>query len=142
MRSNVKWIQKHHSGPHFLISFINFKHNKLRAEHHISLRPTDGPFCPAQQLHQYLQMRGDTPGPLLVTAANLPVTDRAVNQLLQSLLLACGQDPASFGSHSFRIGRVTDLADKGASEEKIKFLARFHSQAFTKYIRTSGLTLP
>ena len=112
---DVSWFPHHHTGAHYLISFINFKHNKDNSAHQIPLRPTSTSVCPVSFLSRYLTHRGSSPGPLLITSTGSPISDYMVNQLLHSTLLMSQLDPSEFGSHSFRIGRVTDLANTGLS---------------------------
>ena len=52
----------------------------------------------------------------------------------QSLNLI-GLDPQFYKVHSFIIGKATELALSGIPDQEIQARGRWHSSAFTKYIR-------
>ena len=49
--------------------------------------------------------------------------------------------PKKFNTHSFRIGRITDLALSGTSYSRIQTIGRFKSNAFQQYIKPSAITV-
>ncbi len=86
-------------------------------------------------MSDWLQIRGVDQGPLFRDVLGRPILASRVSAILKKALSQAGLDPTSFGTHSFRIGRCSDLAKGGASEAQIRFLGRFHSDAFLKYVR-------
>lgn len=118
------------------VIFQNFKHNSANQKHTIPIRSTGTKLCPVGNLQAYLTLRGTAKGPLFATLLGRPVSAKQVWTTLKKALLWVGLDPVDFGTHSFRIGRCSDLAKNGASDAQIRFAGRFHSSAFLKYIRS------
>jgi len=54
---------------------------------------------------------------------------------MQDILHMAGYSPKSFNTHSFRIGRATDMALEGCSDQQIKLAGRWKSYAFKDYIK-------
>ena len=115
------------------IKFNSFKHHQGRP---ISLviKPSS-PMCPVQAMQKYLELRGSTPGPLFVYPGQPVLSRTCFVQRLKSSLIWVGFDPASFKSHSFRIGAATEAAQRGLPDSEIQALGRWKSSAFKKYIR-------
>ena len=121
---------------HLEVSFTSFKHNKTGKVHKIPVYPHASKACPILAMKSYLSLRGGTPGPLFtLMGSTKPIPAAQVSAVLSRALRVSGENPELFGTHSFRIGRCSELASQGASSEKIKFLGRFHSDAFMKYVR-------
>ena len=55
--------------------------------------------------------------------------------IMKHQLASLAYDPALYNTHSFRIGRATDLATKGYSEAQIAIRGRWKSNAYKKYIK-------
>ena len=66
----------------------------------------------------------------------------SVNRVLKDCLRKRGYDTPRFNTHSFRVGRASDLAIKGASERLIKETGRWNSNAFIDYLRFDLFQLP
>ena len=119
----------------YLFQFTEYKHHKghkpiLRLE-----TQSKGKFCPVKCLTQYLAVRTNAPGPLFLTKSAKPITRLQFWTVLKKCLSKLGRDAANFGTHSFRIGRCTDMVRDGYSDEKIKKIGRWKSTAFRAYNR-------
>ena len=53
----------------------------------------------------------------------------------KSLLEKANFNPAHFNTHSFRIGKASDMAKAGASKTQIALAGRWRSNAYLKYIK-------
>lgn len=133
--ANLELIKAGTASEHFLVTFSSFKHNKQNKPHVIPVVATPGPICPVVHLNTYLFWRGWGPGPIFRSRGRPFITASQVGHTLNRALTLSGFDPSKFGTHSFRIGRCTELARQGASDMQIRFLGRFHSNAFVKYVR-------
>ena len=58
-----------------------------------------------------------------------PLTRYQFNSILNKCISKIGLSTKIFKTHSFRIGRATDLAKEGVSSENIKKLGRWSSKA-------------
>ena len=57
------------------------------------------------------------------------------SQMLKKAVSFVGLDTKTFKSHSLRIGCATYLYMKGKSEDEIKLMGRWKSNAYKSYIR-------
>ncbi len=133
--SDIEVINQKNPNEHILVHFVSFKHNKSNTRHSIPVTRRSGPFCPVSLLFKYLTLRGLAKGPLFIRKDGATLSSTCISNLLKKCLKFVGHDPAKYGTHSFRIGRCSDLAKQGASDTEIRFLGRFHSDAFLKYVR-------
>ena len=125
----------------YLIRFMKFKHSKVPIT--LSLLSTGQKmYCPVVALDEYLKLRGQGQGYLFLKANGSPLTRNYVSVLLKICLKKCGYRQESYNTHSFRIGRTTDLAAANHSENLIKITGRWHSNAYKKYIKPSYYNLP
>ena len=95
-------------------------------------------FCPYRYVNKFLELRGDyihVTDNLFVFADNSPVQANQVRTVLRELLQCVGLDPNLYDTHSFRIGRATDLFKFHYSVDEIKHLGRWRSNAVYKYLR-------
>jgi len=105
-------------------------HMKLPCESDISI-------CPVCNLKVYMQLRPQMPGQLFVHENKKLVTRYQFSAVLKKCLQQSGFKVDIYKSHSFRIGRATQLAGMGLSDENIKKLGRWNSSAYNSYIRDS-----
>ncbi|CAC5370938.1 unnamed protein product [Mytilus coruscus] len=97
----------------------------------------DSNICPITLLQSYLQVRfsGVNGSNKLYTHFNgLALTKYQFCSLLQKCLGFC-ELPFHIRSHSFRIGRATDMAKNGVKDDIIKQCGRWSSVAYLRYIR-------
>ena len=130
---NLSLDQISFSPSHISIKFLSFKHHSGRAVT-IQIPKQPGPSCPVQSLSQYLQLRGNSPGPLFCYPNQDPVTYNSYHEWFHHLL-DLSRIPGKFNTHSFRIGAATWAASRGVSSTLIQQMGRWRSSAYLKYIR-------
>ena len=124
------------------IVFHSYKHSKgdlptvrVSAQH-------DTLVCPVTALDNYLAMRPPATSLALFRHLLGPTITRAFFvSHLHRLLKATQFRGLNINSHSFRIGRTTDLVIKGASDAYIQKAGRWSSDAYKKYVRPQTITL-
>lgn len=130
------------NNPHPLlinIKFRSFKHSQEQTT--ITLHPrVNSPYCPILNLLDYIAARGDEPGPLFMLHSNLSFKRSQYSKALKLCLSSIDLPQAKYNTHSFRIGRATDLALEGTPPQIIKTTGRWRSNAYEKYIRISQLS--
>lgn len=129
--------------PHPLqikITFPSSKHSDAPTS--LVLHPQQHVPCPVTALLQYLAVRGDRNGPLFLTQSAKPVTRAVYSKTLKTCLSSLCIPNKRYNTHSFRIGRATDLALMGASTHVIKSAGRWRSEAYLKYIRLGQISFP
>ena len=126
---------------HLEITLNSFKHSKSPSTFSIPPSP-DSDFCPIRALLHYLKIRPPGLGPLFLTETGSPLNRVTVSKILKSSLANLGLQPDSFDTHSFRVGRATDLALSGASDSLIREAGRWSSNAFQKYLRFDAFVVP
>ena len=95
-------------------------------------------FCPFAAISHYLKLRGDyenTDENLFIFRDGSPVRAQHVRAELKGAMKALGLDQNLYDTHSFRIGRATDLFKMGKTLEEIKKVGRWKSNAVYKYLR-------
>ena len=68
-------------------------------------------------------------------ASNRPLSYQRVLSITRELMAAIGEDPAQFGTHSYRIGGATALFAAGADETVIRTMGRWSSDVHQLYVR-------
>ena len=94
-------------------------------------------FCPYIATREFLAARGDyekLDDPLFIFKDGSPVKTHMARNLLKKMLRNINLNPALYGTHSFRIGRATDLQKTGYTVEQIKRLGRWKPNAVYKYL--------
>ena len=89
-------------------------------------------------LYKYLKERGTRKDPFLIQNGRA-LNSKTVTQVLKDAINYLGQNPDSYGSHSLRIGRGTDLALRGTSVIKIKKFGRWSTNAYMVYIKPNSV---
>ena len=102
----------------------------------IKIDETKNKVCPVQLLKTFLAQRPSTKGPLFCHFSGKPVTRYQFCAVLNKVLNFMGIDASLIRSHSFRIGAASSQFEKGVSEQEIKNLGRWRSNAYKNYIRT------
>ena len=101
------------------VHFERFKHSKGRT-HTLEIQMVADPAsCPVHQLRLYLAKRGSHQGPIFCNLDYTAVTRHQFLKILHTSLQFIGVIPKHFNTHSFRIGRCTDLVKAGHSESQI-----------------------
>ena len=117
-----------------LITFVSFKHS---AGETVSLKllKSNVKGCAVSMLKSWLKMK-KTSSDLLFDDPTLPTLSRGYVALkLKLVLQRLGLDPGLYSTHSFRIGKTSDLAINGASGEQIRLFGRWKSRAYHTYTK-------
>lgn len=125
-------IHIHHNKEKMSVDFRTYKHNDETALVYVY---TNNQYCPVQLIMSYLKLRGSTNGPLFIHGNGVPVTREEVAKALKDTLTLINYDPNKYNTHSFRIGRLCQAAENGASETQLRLLGRWKSNAFLSYLR-------
>ena len=121
------------------ITFHSFKHSKNRSVK-IKIPRTHDKFCPVNAYQSYARIRGSTPGPAFLTKDHKAMRRNKIASVLHDCLSISSRHPEHYNTHSFRVGKISDLATSGHSVLQIKELGRFHSFAFLSYIKPISIT--
>ena len=108
----------------------------------ILVRATSSNICPVSLYSQYTQQRGSGSGLAFLHESGAPLTRNQLAQFLKSQIASLGFDPCHYNTHSFRIGKATDMYRAGYSDRQIAISGRWRSNAFLKYIRPSAIAMP
>ena len=115
------------------IKFYRFKHHQGPPVT-IVVPPHNSPICPVRNLRLYLPLRGSAPGPLFCTPSRRPISYAQYHHWFQALLNRCSIH-GRYNLHSFRIGAATRAISKGVSTSLLQQMGRWHSGAYSRYIR-------
>jgi len=129
------------SSKGYTITFNSFKHSRYPVTCSLK-KSTALKYCPVLALDNYLLLRGQNSGFLFLSSCNSVITRRQFCSALKSCLDKAGYNSSSYNTHSFRIGRTSDLAFSGTPVETIKATGRWSSDAYKKYIKTDIFHLP
>ena len=86
-------------------------------------------------LKSYMSMIPSSAVEFLCHSNGSPLTRYQFSAVLSKVCKVCSFNVENYKTRSFRIGRATDLALSGMSEEGIKQMGRWSSKAYTGYIR-------
>ena len=117
--------------------FIQVKNNN-ETFNHTMVRKKLGKFCPVEWARHYIRLRGPTSHDdenLLIFSDKSNLQSHHLRNLLREILASHGLDSNLYDTHSFRIGRASDLMKDKVSVEEIKQLGRWKSNAVYKYLR-------
>ena len=65
----------------------------------------------------------------------MPLTYETMLDIIKKLMIAVGEDPDEFGTHSLRIGGATALYAQGATPMVIRTMGRWSSDCYRLYVR-------
>jgi hypothetical protein len=117
------------------IKIRSSKTDQLGKGVHVHIPPIRGQCCPVRAVQQFVSIRPSCNGPFFCHFSTQPVSRYQFNAVLKKALSALGLKGMSIRSHSFRIGAATEAALAGMSDNEIKSLGRWQSDAFKAYIR-------
>ena len=104
------------------IIFRYFKQSSQPSLPHM-LKPTNLCVCPCQAALTYIRRQAS-------------FSSDFFSSMLKRGLPLCNKGQEFYSPHSFRIGAATHWLKKGLSEEHIRFLGHWSSNAFLSYIRS------
>ena len=93
-------------------------------------------YCPYKIIRAYLELRLDNEDTqFFVYSDDSPVTGDQFRRVMRWVIKDMGLNPLVYDTHSFRIGRATDLQKMGASLVTIKKMGRWRSNSVYKYLK-------
>ncbi|XP_048254616.1 uncharacterized protein LOC125381595 [Haliotis rufescens] len=131
--------------PHVNLCFNSVKTDPFRKGVNIVLHRMNTAICPVHNMLTYMYHRkqsGTSPhDPLFVSPSGSALSRKFFIQCLKTLLSMAGYDDKAYNGHSFRIGAATSAASKGVPDHMIQTLGRWTSACYTRYIRTSQVSI-
>lgn len=95
----------------------------------------DSELCPVRSLKEYVKVRPNCQGNFFCHSNGTPLTRSQFSGLLSKCIHSQSLNRGRFLTHSFRIGRATQLAAQGVDSAAIMKLGRWKSQVFRTYVR-------
>lgn len=100
----------------------------------VHLRAVQGELCPVRLVSGYLRIR--SPGSqFFVHQDGFPLTRFQFASVFKKCLMAVGENPAEYGTHSFRIGAATEAVRAGLPEGEVMRIGRWQSRSYVGYVR-------
>ena len=130
--------QKTLSHATVVVYFLDFIHSAGNIFRLQIVKNKNAAICAVKSIQEYLSIRSNKEGPLFVNVNGQAICRQAFQTSLNRALLFCGMSSKQYKPHSFRIVFDTDAHFKGQSNERIKSLGRWNSEAFKLYVRQSG----
>ena len=121
------------------VTFVNYKHSYNQAPFSLVIS-RQHTCCPVHAILSYIELRGNSSGPLFQALDGSPITRSVFTSRLAIILRLCGLDPSRYKGHSFRIGAASHAAEQGMSDAQIRAMGRWKSNAFLKYVRIQSIT--
>ncbi len=123
--------------PAINIKFTSYKHLK-GSPPMLTLKSLDGKqHCPVHALQQYLNIRPrKSSQPLILNQDTTPLNRKQFKKYLDMLIKAAKLNQYNLNTHSFRIGRTTDMVMSGCySDTYIQKIGRWSTAAYKQYVR-------
>ena len=122
--------------PHALsVTLQTFKHSRSSQTIQVS-ESSNSSICPVTLLAQYYKVRGQNMRVFCLRSGE-PLTRQKVTTWLKKLVALSSFRHLRINTHSFRIGRTTDLVLHGkVSDAYIQHVGRWSSAAYKKYIKS------
>lgn len=119
-----------------VITLLKYKTNQRGKEVTLKL-PSDSnqAICPVYTTSKYIQIRPKHSSIFFCHANGSPVTRQQFSAVLSKCLGKTIYASGHYRSHSFRIGRASDLAAQGMPMSQIMKLGRWQSMSYKLYIR-------
>lgn len=129
-------VQVVESSLALIISIRVSKTNQAGAPTVLRIPASSNPtLCCVRAVQHYLCIRPSYSRYFFCHVNGAPLTKSQFSGILTKAIRAIGLPTQLYSSHSFRIGRATDLAAKGVSSDIIKKLGRWRSDTVERYIR-------
>jgi site-specific recombinase XerD len=126
----------------YSILFLSYKHSNNLTPTLLLHPSTDKNYCPVDSMYKYLKMRGTSIGPIFIDSFRKPIQREQFSLFLKQCLALAGLSPNEYNTHSFRIGRATQMAMDQVPENDIRTAGRWKSNAYIKYVRPDSYSLP
>ena len=121
---------------HVCLAFKSFKHSKPNPPP-LYLKPCAGNkgICPVTQYKQFVKRRMEKSKYLFCWEDGSPLNRLDIAEVMKRHLNILGYPEEEYNTHSFRIGKTTDMAKEGYSHAQIAMAGRWASNAYQKYIK-------
>ena len=139
LQYNQIYLVHHHSKPALKIKFTSYKHSGQKITP-LLICSTFDHICPVKAFIKYQALRGTHEGPLFCDQYRNPISRQQLLSYMHHHLSLVGCNASNFNTHSFRIGRTTDLAAQGYTHMEIKNIGRWKSDAYLCYIKPDFIT--
>ena len=130
LMSNISYDNQLNS---LVIDFTSFKFSTSIIPIHLQIKDTLS--CPVTLYQRYISHHPRKDGPVFVHSNGKPLSRNYVVKSIKLALQAISYDSSLFKTHSFRIGRATDMFLEGFSDYQIQLAGNWKSAAFRKYIK-------
>ena len=90
---------------------------------------------------EFVRLRGNRQGPFFCFKDSHPISRNFLAEKLKEDVSSLGLNHKLYNTHSFRVGRTSDLALEGASDRQIALMGRWKSDAFKDYVRPTRIAL-
>ena len=137
---NVRFLYKGKNLKGVRITLDSYKHSDEPVTFKIKCAAKQ--YCPVRALLAFFHIRGSGDGPVFIKSNSKMVTRDFIASHLKSIIKSLGLNDRLYNTHSFRIGRASDMAKKGVPEQIIKRTGRWESTAYTRYIRFEVFEVP
>lgn len=140
LTSNV-YVESNAKGRHVRINMKSCKFSKGNLSPILVNQNQSRPLiCPVIAFREYLRVRPISKF-TFCHRDSTPLNPKFVRERLSLLLTNLGLNALHFNTHSFRIGKATDMYNQGCSDIKISKAGRWNSKAFLKYIKPNIISL-
>ena len=123
------------------LTLRNYKHSGSSSPVDIFIY-RERPVCPVYFLSEYINIRGQLPGPLICWPDASPISRSFFPTALKETFQFSDLNILHYKTHSFRIGAASQAVAKGIPDTQIRDSGRWKSNAFLRYIRTSTIGFP
>ena len=122
------------------VYFERFKHSNSETPV-LEIPKQSDTTCPVFHLERYVAIRPiNNINTLFLTSQGSPVTRAKFLAIFHKCISYHSLDTSRYNTHSFWIGRCTDLVLQGFSNDKIKKIGRWKSNAYLRYVRPDVIT--
>lgn len=135
--NNVVLYMKENRIVSVIINMFSYKFSKGKTVKLLLSRVKGKQYCPVHAFEEYMKIRPKVSGNLFVQSSGIKISRAQIVEILQFCLQSLNLNTCRYNTHSFRIGRATDLALRGVSTEQIRMIGRWASDAYLKYVRPS-----
>ena len=120
------------------IKFASYKHNAGNNPT-IKLIETGGITCPVRAITRFLKVRGAFPSNnmIFIHKGGQQLRRSEIASMLKDLLKNIHLNHKLYNTHSFRIGKATDMHVLGYTDSQIRSAGRWASDAFKLYLKPS-----
>lgn len=119
----------------------HFKHSTRPITLFIPINVAAPDLCAMLALRRYRRLKKHSVGPLFQFPDGTSVTYKFFSMHLNNVITYLGYDAHLIKSHSFRIGAATHAASCGFSEDSIRKMGRWKSNAVSNYVRLPNVAL-